>query len=79
MRRNLFLKSAVMAGVGRILPRAMMFALAAFAIVGPATAQTLTYTFDAGSSFTSRTATARLLQGVFQSTLLATTWTPSTS
>jgi PEP-CTERM motif len=65
MRRNLFLKSAVMAGVGRILPRAMMFALAAFAIVGPATAQTLTYTFDAGSSFTFSDGDSAVLTGSF--------------
>jgi hypothetical protein len=65
MQRNLFLKGADIAGIGRIMPRAMMFALAAFAIVGPASAQNLTYTFDAGSSFTFSDGDTANLTGTF--------------
>ncbi|HEY1782621.1 MAG TPA: hypothetical protein VGG79_19680 [Roseiarcus sp.] len=54
-----------MAGVGRIAPRAMAFALAASAIADPASAQNLTYTFDAGSSFTFSDGDTANLMGSF--------------
>jgi hypothetical protein len=64
MRRNLFLRDGVMAGAGWIAPRASAFALAAFAVVGPARAN-LTYTFDADTSFTFSDGDTADLTGTF--------------
>jgi hypothetical protein len=54
-----------MAGVCRIAKRALFVALAAFVIAGPASAQTITYTFDAFTHFTFEDLDSAVLAGSF--------------
>jgi hypothetical protein len=64
MRAGLSILEIVMAGIGRVAPRALLFALAAFAVANPASAD-LIYTFDPSTHFTFEDLDSAVLTGTF--------------
>jgi hypothetical protein len=64
MRAGLSIVEIVMAGIGRVASRALLFALAAFAIANPASAD-LIYTFDPSTQFTFADLDSAVLTGTF--------------
>jgi hypothetical protein len=64
MRAGLFIVDVVMAAIGRVAPRTLLFALAA-AIATPASAAVLTYTFDPFTHFTFEDLDSAVLTGTF--------------
>jgi hypothetical protein len=66
MRGGFFIVDVVMAGVGRVAPRTLLFALAAaVAVATPASAEVLTYTFDPFTHFTFEDLDSAVLTGTF--------------
>ena len=65
MRGGFFIVDVVMAGIGRVALRALLFALAAFAVANPASAEVLTYTFDPFTHFTFEDLDGASLMGTF--------------
>jgi PEP-CTERM motif len=65
MRGGFFIVDVVMAGIGRVALRALLFALAAFAVANPASAEVLTYTFDPFTHFTFEDLDSAVLTGTF--------------
>ena len=65
MRGGFFIVDVVMAGIGRVALRALLFALAAFAVANRASAEVLTYTFDPFTHFTFEDLDSAVLTGTF--------------
>jgi hypothetical protein len=67
MRGGFFIVDVVMAGVGRVAPPTLLFALAAVAVAvaTPASAVVLTYTFDPFTHFTFEDLDSAVLTGTF--------------